>query len=937
MKNKPLKSVIMDIKLKIVCFILLLICWETYAQLPIPEYIKSDHPRCYGSSMSKEEVSKRVQEEQWASELLEKKERRVQKYLAYCNDQPDWLVSRLQMYWNTKHTTPYINGGDYHHAEGEAPVPTVKFPGTRDYRTNYARPKLEDVMPYMDDPRGLYYINRSTGEFEWTSIQSTARQLTSINLEILRIAKDAAFLYWLTDNNDYAKMSYGVLDTYLTGMYYRDAPIDLSNGHHQTLVGLSTFQVIHEFASQEVSQLYDLLFTYIQENDSKKIPIYEATLQKWADQIIKNGVSFNNWNILQASHVLNIALVLENNAHYSNGKGFRYYLDQVMNQNRVRQWSLSKLINYGYDPQTGIWNESAHYALVVLRDLIHLSKLYDHHFDIDLVSELPILRKAVISSPQYLFPNGYTVGFGDSHYSPLEPEAILYMIENAQKYGKRDDEILFTRMLKTLFSEEDLGISNSKKKLEDLFVDSFKLDNEIKTGELHEFTSPFFYASKASWLVQRQLFDDKNSGLMISKAGSLGNHQHANGVAIELYGHGIPLGCEMGRGSSYFAIDYAEYYSQFPAHNTVIVNGKSSYPEMKSNHPFVLNSSYPPSGESEEIIKGITYSDVNFLEPETYSEQRRVTGIIADNNSGYFVDIFRSMQKNGDDIKHDYFYHNLGQTLTLFDINGDSLTLKPTDKLAFGDGDLMGYDYMWDKKSIETSEDFKGIFHFEMDDKTVNMNVWVKGEEDREIFSALSPKNTALRDGLIPKQFNELPVPTMVVRQNGEAWNRPFVAVYEPTLNGNTGIESVAYFGEGEQIGIHVISKSGKEDYIMSNASDKPFSVEDITIDGSYGVVSQKGDEIKVLLTEGILLTFDSYEFRFTKDATLTFESREGKWFLSCNEPCLLSVNIEDTKSNYELLVDGKAAIRGKVDRKNKTVAFYMPSLDMTSVQLRKY
>ena len=31
-----------------------------------------------------------------------------------------------------------------------------------------------------------------------------------------------------------------------------------------------------------------------------------------------------------------------------------------------------------------------------------------------------------------------------------------------------------------------------------------------------------------------------------------------------------------------------EYYSQFPAHNTVCVDGISSYPVMKSNHAFKL-------------------------------------------------------------------------------------------------------------------------------------------------------------------------------------------------------------------------------------------------------------------------------------------------------------------------------------------------------------
>ena len=53
---------------------------------------------------------------------------------------------------------------------------------------------------------------------------------------------------------------------------------------------------------------------------------------------------------------------------------------------------------------------------------------------------------------------------------------------------------------------------------------------------------------------------------------------------MELYGKGYILGPDAGLGSGYFAQDYAEYYSQFLAHNTVIVDGISRYPEMKSNH-----------------------------------------------------------------------------------------------------------------------------------------------------------------------------------------------------------------------------------------------------------------------------------------------------------------------------------------------------------------
>ena len=32
----------------------------------------------------------------------------------------------------------------------------------------------------------------------------------------------------------------------MTGLYYRNVPVDLNYGHQQTLVGMTSFEVIHE-------------------------------------------------------------------------------------------------------------------------------------------------------------------------------------------------------------------------------------------------------------------------------------------------------------------------------------------------------------------------------------------------------------------------------------------------------------------------------------------------------------------------------------------------------------------------------------------------------------------------------------------------------------------------------------------------------------------
>ena len=53
-------------------------------------------------------------------------------------------------------------------------------------------------------------------------------------------------------------------DTYMQGIYYRNVPVDLNHGHQQTLVGMTSFEVIHEDILKDIVPLYDFslrLFT----------------------------------------------------------------------------------------------------------------------------------------------------------------------------------------------------------------------------------------------------------------------------------------------------------------------------------------------------------------------------------------------------------------------------------------------------------------------------------------------------------------------------------------------------------------------------------------------------------------------------------------------------------------------------------------------------
>lgn len=752
---------------------------------------------------------------------------KIENVMSQVDKQPDWLYSRLQMFWKTNASDVFVNGEAFAHPGGErAAEPTVKYNGTRGFESQYNRPKLEDLVPYDDDEQGnVTYINKVTGKMEKTSPAKTGCNIAGVNRYIIGIARDAARIYAATGDMRYGQMAAKVFDVYMKGIAYRNVPIDLNHGHQQTLVGMTTFEVIHEDVINELTQMYPLIKPLVKNDQA----VIEAGFKKWAENIIANGVPHNNWNLFQADFITKIALVLQDNQAYADGKGKQYYLDYIVNQNSIRQWSMNKLIDFGFDANSKTWYESPGYSTTVLSSICDFANMLDEKAGIDLFKQRPILKEAVKTSAEYLFPNRMIAGFGDTHPGYLNTGGI----DQVLKYATRHKN-------KNLISEMNL-LKNA-------------VAPKAPISEIEAYTSTLFYAPNVSWIAMRSGMD-KQHDLMASVNASLGNHQHANGISLELYGKGYVLGPDAGIGRTlYSGLDYLEYYSQMPAHNTVVVDGVSSYPVMMSQHAFKVVASYPEVSKEQpaskklsekklsiqkdsELKDKITYATVSFIEPETQAQQQRTTAIVKTSaKGGYYIDVFRSKKKGGGDKTHDYFYHNLGQEMKVMDAaSGLSLDMKPTEELAFAGGHLYAYSYIYDKKSAEMQNSVKTQFVTKiLDDKVVEamdgqreitMTMWMKKDENRTIFQALSPVNLEYeRMPNQPYKVDEQPVLTFVARQKGEAWNHPFVCVYEPSSDTEPGdIASVDYFtpSEPSAVGIIVKLKDGTEQRIVCSENGK--------------------------------------------------------------------------------------------------------------------
>ncbi len=869
------------------------------------------HPRIVTTPGQKSETLKLIAENKWAQKVLDELKKNVDKY---ADREEDYLSSRLYMNWKTQAKDVYIRGEWYSHVGTEkAPVPTVMYTGARAGATSYVRPSIDDRIPYADETKGVYMINqKAEGEtFEWVHQDKTGGQIDAGNIDIMKYARDAAYLWWLTGEEKYGRMAARVLDTFLQGIYYRDLPRDLNHGHQQTLVGMTSFEVIHEGIVPPLTECYDFLYDYMKQYHSENIALYDAALKKMADVIEYNGVPHNNWNIIQARFIFAIALVLDENKAYADGKGREHYLDVVAKDSTLRQWGLKILADYGFDSSTGMWCECAGYSTNVVHDYTDFAMLFDRYIGRDLTKELPVIEKSVAATPQYCYPNLKVVGFGDTHSHRLRTSYFGHMIQNAQRYGKRAQEEKFTALLRCF--EPDYAVAQNRPRtnanLQNLYPQaSLKIDASIQPGRIEEYVSPTFYAPNVSWLVQRNGMSQENS-LMYSLNASEGNHQHANGLSVELYGKGMILGPDAGIGQSlYSGLDYLEYYSQFPSHNTVCVDGISSYPVMKSNHSFKLLRSYPAPSiadvrnlDSEDYFRGVSYSETYFREPESQADQTRLLSIVDVEDGGYYVDIFRSRKCEGGDKMHDYFYHNLGQEMTVTAADGTPLTFAPSEELSFAGAHLYAYSYIYDQQMVKTDKDIRAdfIIHPDKGGEDIRMTLWQQGMPDRKIFKALSPETEGLsRDKEFPYTIKGQPTLTYIARQGGEAWTRPFVSVFEPSLSGKGNlINRVEFFTPESKMqdaaGVCVYLKNGGMDRILSVTDNtQEVEYEGLRACASYVCIREhEGNVVRVLMADGTCLRASGVEIRTEKPTDVSLECKDGVWYYTAGEPCKIKVD----------------------------------------------
>ena len=105
-------------------------------EIPLPEKMPQDHPRVLTTPEGKKETWKLIKKEAWAQDVFNKLKERTEVYTRRTESQPDWLLSRLAMYWKSHATEVYVKGRPCRRREGTCPDSSL-YRNTRDGR--YAR------------------------------------------------------------------------------------------------------------------------------------------------------------------------------------------------------------------------------------------------------------------------------------------------------------------------------------------------------------------------------------------------------------------------------------------------------------------------------------------------------------------------------------------------------------------------------------------------------------------------------------------------------------------------------------------------------------------------------------------------------------------------------------------------------------------------------
>jgi hypothetical protein len=664
-------------------------------------------------------------------------------------------------------------------------------------------------------------------------------------VDVLKDGVDCGVMYFLTQEEKYAKCGADILFTYINALKQMKVHKEgkQNSGWMYPTDHLYEARVI----GAQLPVIYDFVYNYIKQGGkvydiaSKSLVEFnfddaQQTFKTYIWLALNKGLYDSNWPVLESSSLVHNILALDDPAEITRQLVYYTHVDTK------RQASVRKVAEK-FENEGDIWPESFGYSKHVAAYSVYLMTLLDRYDPkLGLGSKHPNIPAAFQSYYDLQFPNGDYPFIGDGHrqydvpYSSLEQSYLLAKINGNQKQQSFFGDYLAASIKSKQYKR---GKLKRRRPYPAPYYTPTQLlwyDEEISATKAVDIARPRPTTKRlefAGMNIQRNISSVnpiKNS-LMAFIAGGSYIHGHASGMDMELYGQGYVLGIDGGKGT-YRTDVHENYYRLFAAHNSVISHGASASKDGWINLGIdrvesVLSepaANAQPVSKNHSVLRSRFTDTHNLVAPAEH--QRTLALIRLSDTKGYYLDIFKA-KSDYDSQFHDYVYHNIGDSVEVA-LDGKKAKLSKDKKRYQNSVDLPwklqrkyrhpGWHFFDDVRTSGVSEGtFESTFTAsKLGKKDIQMKAFIAGGYPTELTSVKAPAAYGA-----PKAYQKSSVPTILLRRQGEAWDRPFVVAYESITEGEDyAVQNVDILQMDNQFkGVKVSIKLGRKhltQYIIS-------------------------------------------------------------------------------------------------------------------------
>ena len=791
----------------------------------------SAHPRVYIRASELPALREKVRAVPWAAEIVRKWHGETDRIVERHAADPDFAVSRLQMHWEEgrRHTRFFTDGNFTTRREGNAKYPTIRVAYARSWAGADKTGGWERNPPRSDGT--LRSPDGASVPFE-----RTGQAAEQINGELLSLAYKSAIIYSLEGDERHARFAADIVWTLVRGGSQQEQlNPDSADGNNGFLSWETLGDTRHYWA---IPLVWDLLYDYfhgkyfnvtkVDEGREWALERFHVFFEKFIDnKLTRGGGLMGNWNLNEQQSAMLYALALDDDGEYADGKGRRHYVRALVNgPTTQRHGAYRDVLRANIEEATGMWPEApGGYGQGSIAQLVKFAFIY-WRGGLDLLSRDPLMLKASRAMPQMVFPNGYITNIGDSTYHRIFTDQLELMAAYAKAKG--DDGLLaqcagLIRLAGGRTLNDDIALFFYLPELPDAAPPRLSRVSHAPCYPVVLERNPSRSGEAADALAFSLAGFSEEMG-----------HRHPNGITIELYGRGEILAPDPGAGSDYWSKDTHEYYRHVAAHNTVAVNGLGL--DDRRPMPLEVKAAEPAIAAGADVFETKSphrqFVDVESLYDAgaVKARQRRTVAIVrSGERTGYYVDIFRSKAVEGEAEYHDYIFHCLGDWAE-GSVAGKGAAPLSAERLRGFAQSGKGYSYFTVREALEGVSEWKGSVEY---GGGVAMGLHVAmprgpgraaGRPD-ELYIMDAPKVFRHYDAAV----REKPCPAFMARRRGDAWESPFVAVYEPFGKGVDEmidrVESEPVAGDPGAVKVTVLHKNASRRDEIVHSPAKGFSV----------------------------------------------------------------------------------------------------------------